>query len=274
MSSRLDQLTKNRWCDLKIVIKSIQYLKNAFPLVRFIRYVNRCIRRISSLSHKIQYFVEWSSDNPEHFDHFMDVHYQWKKSRTSYPMERGVFSSFALANSEDEYGDTLDLCSGDGFYTYYFYSKRSKKVIGIDFDKLAIASAKKNFPKVNIDFVLGDIRTDIPDGPFRNVVWDAGIEHFTELEISSLMSRIKDVMEVDGILSGYTIKEDHQHEGKMLHQHEYEFHSKEDLARFFQPHFRNVQIIETVYPERVNYYFYASNGELPFETDQVLTFKR
>ncbi len=36
----------------------------------------------------------------------------------------------------------------------------------------------------------------------------------------------------------------------------------------------NVQIIETVYPEHVNYYFYASDGELPFETDQVLTFKR
>jgi SAM-dependent methyltransferase len=144
-------------------------------------------------------------------------------------------------------------------------------VVGIDFDALAISSAKKNFPKTNIDFILGDIRKDIPEGPFRNVVWDAGIEHFTEDEIEKLMSRIKTVLTPGGILSGYTIQENHDQDSKLLHQHEYEFHSKEDLARFFSPFFVNVQVIETKYPERTNYYFYASDGELPFEKSNILT---
>lgn len=257
-----------------VLVRLITLVKRFLPLVVWARRLNRLLRKISAFTHKVQYYIEWSSNNPEHFDHFIDLNYQWMKNRSSFPMERGVFSSFALENNKDLYGNTLDLCCGDGFYTYLFYSKRSRKVVGIDFDALAISSAKKNFPKTNIEFILGDIRRDIPEGPFRNVVWDAGIEHFTELEISNLMSRIKDVLENNGILSGYSIKEDHHHEGKMLHQHEYEFHSKEDLARFFQPHFKNVQIIETAYPERVNYYFYASDGQLPFETDQVLTFKR
>lgn len=263
----------NRGSMKNVSVKLITLVKRFLPLVFWARGLNRLLRKISAFTHKAQYYIEWSSNNPEHFDHFIDLNYQWMKNRSSFPMERGVFSSFALENNKDLYGNTLDLCCGDGFYTYLFYSKRSRKVVGIDFDALAISSAKKNFPKTNIEFILGDIRSDIPEGPFRNIVWDAGIEHFTEIEISNLMSRIKDVLEDNGILSGYTIKEDHHHEGKMLHQHEYEFHSKEDLARFFQPHFKNVQIIETVYPERVNYYFYASDGELPFETDQVLTFK-
>jgi len=38
-------------------------------------------------------------------------------------------------------------------------------------------------------------------------VWDAAVEHFTETEITSLMSRIKAVLTPSGTLSGYTIIE-------------------------------------------------------------------
>ena len=73
----------------------------------------------------------------------------------------------------------------------------------------------------------------------------------------------------DGILSGYTIKEP-EHIGKHLHQHEYEFRDKQDLARFLTPYFKNVKIIETVFPSRTNFYFYASDFDLPLEKNQIL----
>lgn len=101
----------------------------------------------------------------------------------------------------------------------------------------------------NIEYLLGDIRIDIPDGPFDNIMWDAAIQHFTEEEIQSLMARIKKVLSPGGVLSGYTIIEGHTGE-KHLHQHEYEFHNKEDLGRFLTPFFKNVLVMHNVYKER------------------------
>ena len=254
----------------KVKLQLLKVGKRQLPIHDFVRQLNRIVRRVSYSTHRFQYKIEWSVDNPEHFDHFMDLHFQWNRNRASFPMERGVFSSFALSNDKENKGNTLDLCCGDGFYTYFFYSLRSEKVVGIDFDPSAIKWAKKNFKTPNLEFIEGDIRSSIPDGPFDNIIWDAAIEHFTESEIISLMSRIKSVMKDKGILSGYTIVEP-DHDGKHLHQHEYEFHDKEDLARFLTPYFKNVQVISTVYPMRTNLYFYASDGELPFESNLVLT---
>jgi hypothetical protein len=47
--------------------------------------------------------------------------------------------------------------------------------------------------------------------------------------------------------------------------HEYEFKNKEDLRRFFTPHFKFVKVWETIYPTRHNLYFAASQSEIsPF----------
>lgn len=255
---------------MKIKVKALLFFRRALHIVSLIRFVNRKIRGLSRYMHKVQFWIEWRVDNPEYFEHEMDLNWQWHETRSAYPMERGVFSSFALGNNLPPIGQTLDLCCGTGFYSYYFYSKRSLKVIGIDFDFKAIEFAKKNYQNAkNIEFIVGDIRVDIPEGPFGNIIWDAAIEHFTEIEIKNLMGRIKTVLLPGGILSGYTIVEGADGE-KHLHQHEYEFHDKEDLARFLTPHFKNVQVFSTVYPDRVNLYFYASDGLLPFEGDNSI----
>jgi len=112
--------------------------------------------------------------------------------------------------------------------------------------------------------LLADIRTEMPEGKFENIVWDAAIEHFTPQEIAKILYSIKSRLTDDGILSGYTIVE--KADGtKSLSHHEYEFKSKEDLLRFFSPHFRNVTVFETEYPGRHNLYFWASDGVLPFD---------
>ena len=88
--------------------------------------------------------------------------------------------------------------------------------------------------------------------------------HFTEIEIDAIMSAIKLRLTKDGILSGYTIVENHGGI-KQLHQHEYEFKNKEDLLRFLKPYFSNIKIFETKYPTRHNLYFWASDSVLPFD---------
>ena len=251
-----------------VKISFIRYGKKYLHLDNFMRALNYYLRKLLYLTHKIQYEIEWSVENPEHFDHFIDLHFKWKRDRTSFPMERGVFGSLALHKSKGS-GKTLDLCCGDGFYSYYYYSAMSQKITAIDFDPFAIKWAKKNYNKSNIKFILADIRTNFPQGQFDNIMWDAAIEHFTEVEILNLMKNIKTALGSFGILSGYTIKE-RDGQGKHLHQHEYEFHDMEDLARFLKPYFKNISIIETKYSSRTNFYFYASDNELPLEGTEIL----
>lgn len=141
-----------------------------------------------------------------------------------------------------------------------------KKFGGGDFDNIAIHEAIKKHSACNITFEVADIRKNIPvtiDGMSpTNVIWDTAIEHFTEDEIDSIMKRIKEVLtDKKGIISGHTIVE---REEKSLEQHEYEFKNKEDLKRFFVPYFNNVIVWETVYQDRHNLYFMASDGQLPF----------
>lgn len=210
------------------------------------------------------FWAQWHlPPNPEYFDHKIDLYSQWLKTRNSFWVERGVYSMLALNPG----ATMLELCCGDGFNSYAFYSKRAGSIIAIDFDKKAIQYAQRNFRAQNLSYHVADIRSQMPPGNFNNIVWDAAIEHFTESEIASLMFQIKQrLAEKSGILSGHTIVE-RQDGVKHLHQHEYEFKSKEDLARFFKPHFRNVTVFETIFPERHNLYFWASDGVIPFQED-------
>jgi SAM-dependent methyltransferase len=211
-----------------------------------------------SNAHKRLMAVQWGMPpQPEHFDHHLDLFYQWLATRNPLWLERGVFGSLALRN-----GDLLELACGDGFNARNFYSLRSRRVVACDFDPKAIATARKKNAAPNVEYLLADIRTNMPDGKFDNVVWDAAIEHFKLSEIQQILGSVISRLTNEGILGGYTIVE--RPDGKSLSHHEYEFKNKEDLVRILTPHFKNVTVFETVYPERHNLYFWASNSGLPF----------
>jgi len=158
----------------------------------------------------------------------------------------------------------LDLCSGDGFYSRHFYSAKAKRIVALDFDEAAVKHANKYNKAPNIEYLLSDIRINIPEGKFDNIFWDAGIAHFTTDEMKFILNVIKNRSSDDGILSGYTIVE--KESGmKSLKQHKYEFKTKEELKLFLEPYFNNIKVFETIYPDRTNLYFWASDGILPFD---------
>ena len=139
-------------------------------------------------------------------------------------------------------------------------------MLSVDFDPNAIAHAKRNFRAPNVEYRCADIRTDMPEGEFDNVVWDAAIEHFTSEEAKAILISIKTRLASAGTLSGYTIVE--RVSGKSLSHHEYEYKSKEELAMLLKQFFGNVLVFENTsrdqIEERRNLYFFASDGELPF----------
>lgn len=241
-------------------------------LEKIFAFEARLAEKWSKAAHRRLYFAQWNlPPTPEHFDHHIDMNYQWPATGNALWLERGVYGLLAIKRG----GSVLELACGDGFNARFFYSYVVKNVVACDFDPSAIRTARTKNHAHNINFVLADIRTDMPEGRFDNVVWDAAIEHFTTDEIRKIMTDIKRRLTPTGVLSGYTLisRNDGQ---KHLQQHEYEFKDKEDLMSFFRPHFRNVTVFETVYPEkrnsrnevicpeRHNLYFWASDGIVPF----------
>jgi cyclopropane fatty-acyl-phospholipid synthase-like methyltransferase len=175
--------------------------------------------------------------------------------------ERGIFSMPPMRNG----CRVLDLCCGGGFFAHHFFSSRASSLISVDFDPNAIAHANFQAPKV--EYRLCDIRTEMPDGPFDNVVWDAAIEHLTEAETEHLLGDIKRPLDRDGTLSGYTIVE--KAEGKSLSHHEYEYKSKEELGALLKRFFANVMVSENKsidrFETRHNLYFFVSDSQIPFD---------
>ncbi len=223
--------------------------------------LNHLMRTVTAATHRLQFYFEYSVFNqPEYFDHFIDLFYLWRKHRYPFWLERGIFGLLACKDQ----GEILELCCGDGFNARNFYSIRAKSIVAVDFEKDVIRFAQKYNSAPNIQFLTIDIRHAMPQGVFDTIIWDGAIEHFTETEIDELLKEIKPRLKDGGCLSGYTIVE--KTEGKSHSLHEYEFKSKEDLFRFLTPYFKNVRVFETVYPIRHNLYFWASDSILPMDS--------
>ncbi|MCS5707705.1 class I SAM-dependent methyltransferase [Candidatus Berkiella cookevillensis] len=232
-------------------------------------YFNRFIRGLAKFSHKTQFYLQWAvKPNPEWFDHYLDQYYKWHTSRNPLGWERGIFNLLALKPEST----VLELCCGDGFNAHHFYSIRVKNILSIDFDPKAIAHAKQNFQADNVVYQCHDIRQGLPKGPFTNVIWDAAIEHFTIDEITRILNEVKQRIGKTGILSGYTIVE--RDDGASHDDHEYEFKSKEDLQLLLKSFFKHVVVLETVFPDRTNLYFYTSESPISFLDDFQLPVKK
>ena len=206
--------------------------------------------------------VQWTLPPlPEHHVHYTDLYYQWLSTRNPLWLERGVYGALALKG-----GRVLELACGDGFNARNFYSIRSTHVLACDIDPTAIKRACRKNSAPNVEFVLSDIRSAMPEGQFDNVVWDAAIEHFTLEETDEILKNIKSRLTEDGMSNGHTMVA-RSDGAKALDHHEYEFKGKEDLCRILSPHFKKVTVFETIYPSRHNLYFWASDETVPFGTD-------
>jgi SAM-dependent methyltransferase len=188
--------------------------------------------------------------------HKINMFWEWRKTRNAGWLERGVYSQLAIRQG----ADVLDLCCGDGFYAYYFYSGKAGTVLAVDMDAAAIRYARRHFRAPNLSYEIADIRRQMPEGVFDNIICDAALEYFAEDEIRELIRAMRDRLAAKaGTLSGHALVGT----ADAVQNRQYRFTSKNDLERFLTPHFKNVTVFETIFPERHNLYFWASDGKVP-----------
>jgi SAM-dependent methyltransferase len=218
------------------------------------------MRKAAAFTHFIQYAIEWGHTEPVPgwFDHYIDQYYAWQKSNNPLMWERGVFGLLSMKAG----ARVLELCCGDGFNSHLFYSIRAGNVVAVDLDPDAIRTARRIHSAPNVSYAVADIRTQLPEGPFDNIVWDASLEYFTAEELAQLLSNIKSRLRVDGVFSGCAMVKD-----VLSAQHRHLLRTKNDLAMLLKPHFKNVRVFETIYPNRHNVYFFAGEGLLPFDDE-------
>lgn len=117
------------------------------------------MKRLCSLAYRGLFLAEWFVDNPENFDHEIDLYWQWNANCLPHWVERGVYSVQALKMFEHPI--VIELCCGDGFNSKHFYSTSADKIFACDFDQAIIRTAKRKNKRDNITYKVADIRQGI-----------------------------------------------------------------------------------------------------------------
>ena len=253
----------------KSIRRLIRPVRQLIKILRLAAYIPLAFlaKKIAYFAYRGLFHAEWDFNPPENFNHDIDVYYSWHRTYASHWLERGVFSSLALQKFKEPVA--VELCCGEGFYDMYFYANSAKHIYACDIDRKAVSAAKRRNKRHNIVFAVSDIRKEIyPSnlyctwGGVTNIIWDAAIAYFTDDEIDATLKNIHDCLkEKGGILSGMTCFSNT--ETSAFAQHKREFRKREDLEMFLARYFKNVAVIETDYSDRHNFYFYASDGDIP-----------
>ena len=196
MKSRANLMRKwmTRVTQTAVAWKAYQKIMNRLlkPVIRLalpfgmVLTVNRVLRAVAASGYSPQYWLQWRIAQRQlgWLDRFINC---WHTSRDSSPRDRGTLGLLGMKPG----CRILDLCCGDGFYPYHFYSHMAARIIAIDYDSMGIDFAKRHFRLNNVEYRYADIRPEMPDEEFDNCSWDAGIDYFSTsaAELGALLRR-------------------------------------------------------------------------------------
>ncbi len=181
---------------------------------------------------------------PPHFeDHrnflnlwYLDGKKGWPLGRNPDFLMRGLFNRMVIKK-----GDTvLDVCCGDGFFDYLFYSPLANQIDALDFDVEALKLARHYHQYVNIRYYQSNCLTEsFPKNFYDVIIFDGAIAHFRKEEIDLLMNKFKGCLSAGGILVGSEALE--RLEEKTWDHHQI-FPNAQDLEQFLKSYFPYVSV--------------------------------
>lgn len=194
---------------------------------------------------------------PQFFKHRIDLS-RWTAEpfRWSFTA-RGVYARESMFKG----CRVLDLCCGDGSYSYLFFSDIAGRIDAVDNDPGAIAYARRNYAATAIDYHKLDIvREPLPPGDYDFVVWNAAICYFHETEIRQILEKIiavsKPTLQLNGMLpraNGWV-------------DHKTEFNDVTAVSQFLRRYFAQVTVREVDEGSVISFYFQARD---PLRNERV-----
>lgn len=179
--------------------------------------------------------AQWSYDTPEWYDHrlhWLDPEHHFTDFWTM--SADNVIRVLPLG------GRLLDLCSGDGFYDYYWYKLRAQ-VTCIERSKEAHEFAVKHHWHPRIKYILGDILTEPFEAETYDVVLIRGaIEHFSWDNQQLIISKSHAALKAGGYFCGDTPAADPEQD-KLLASHEYEWRNEAEMKAALETTFSNIE---------------------------------
>jgi ubiquinone/menaquinone biosynthesis C-methylase UbiE len=167
-------------------------------------------------------------------------------------LESGVLARMAMKPGFK----VLDLCCGDGAYSYLFFRDIASHIDAVDYSSKAIKHAKKFFSADNITHhVLNILEEDFPSFEYDLVFWRAGIAYFDDSENRKILEKISMHLKSGGYLIGETPKATPS--DQLTAGQKRLFASRQDLMATLGQFFPDTEIIETIYPRRINLNFRA-----------------
>ena len=152
-------------------------------------------------------------------------------------------------------GKLLNLCSGDGFYDYYFYRKRAGEIISVELNQEALDHARRLHSAPNIKYIQGNVLTfDPPDSYFDVVMIRGAIEHFDQQGQHIIMQKDAKALKSGGWFCGDTParRENNQ---KHLSLHEFEWADEREMKQELGSVFRHIET-GTLVSEKVTTLFW------------------
>jgi SAM-dependent methyltransferase len=201
----------------------------------------------------IQKYWEWryaetmkNYDHPVWFPHRLDMA-NWHTDRNPHFLERGIYSHQVIMAGDD----VLELCCGDGFYSYYFLSGKAASVDSLDIDDLALSWARKYHSAPNINFLHINIaREPFPKSKYNVVVWDGAMRRLKRDDIEVTLDKVVEVLRpTDGVFSSYVELQD-------VTEPYLTPLGLADMKQLLQSRFPVVEWVRTSTPGRPNNYYF------------------
>lgn len=182
---------------MKKMLKKIIFLILKFYEFTIGKILYKSSKKYVSVHTKLMHYNDWyfNSKEPSSYHHEINL-YNWiyNPEKVEF-VEGGVFGRMLIQNNNK----VLDLCCGDGSYSYLFFSDISKEVDAVDYDIDSINYAKKNYNKSNINYVCSDLlEYNFKKKYYNVIIWRSGSAYFTKENRKILFDKIFESLNDNG----------------------------------------------------------------------------
>lgn len=235
--------------NLKSIILNIPFLNNLI----FNKFFYKIAKRYLYVFVQNKKQKQWNDVEkvPLFFEHDIDL-YSWHQEapiKGSSFLDRGVISRMHLFQG----AKVLDLCSGDGFYPYYFYSDLAEYVDCVDYSEDALQYAKENYSLPNLNYYRVNLKSDaLPKNNYDVFIWNAGLDYFSKEDQANILKKIIHHSSNNMVLVGMVPK---IVEKVLDIENVFSFPDEFVLQNRLQEFFNDVEIKVIIGQERTSYYF-------------------